>query len=85
MCGQQIRLSLFKFWPIASKQLNSLATIATLSWLGGAKVTHSLWEQEFSVQFLAPVKFDVWILFCYGFFLFQKHIFPHKIMHFCVN
>jgi len=46
MCGPQIQLCLFTFWPIASKQLNSLTTIDSLSWLGGAVVTHPLWVQE---------------------------------------
>ena len=36
----------FKFRPIASKLLNSLNTIDTLSWLGGAVETHPLWVQE---------------------------------------
>jgi len=31
MCGPQIRLCLFTFRPIASKQLKSLTTIVTLS------------------------------------------------------
>jgi len=31
MCGPQIRLCLFTFRPIASKQLNSLTTIDSLS------------------------------------------------------
>ena len=46
MCGPQIQLCLFTFRPIASKQLNSLTTIITLSWLGGAVVWHLLWVQE---------------------------------------
>ena len=46
MSGPQIRLCLFTFRPIASKQLNSFLTIDTLSWLGGAVVTHPLWLQE---------------------------------------
>jgi len=46
MCGPQIRLCLFTFRPIALKQLNSLTTIVTLSWLGGAVLTHLLWVQE---------------------------------------
>jgi len=46
MCGPQDRLCFFTFWPIASKQLNSLTTIDILSWLGGAVVTHPLWVQE---------------------------------------
>jgi len=35
MSGQQIRLCLFTFGPITSKQLNGLTTINTLSWLSG--------------------------------------------------
>jgi len=46
MSGPQIRLCLFMFRPIASKQLNSLLTINTFSWLGGAVVTCPLWVQE---------------------------------------
>ena len=45
MSGPQIRLCLFTFRPIASKQLNSLLTL-DLSWLGGAMVMHPLWVQE---------------------------------------
>ena len=43
MYGPQIRHYLFTFQPIALKQLNSLITMVTLSRLGGAEVTHSLW------------------------------------------
>ena len=43
MSGPQIWLCLFTFRPIASKQLNGLTTIDTLSRLGGAVVTHPLW------------------------------------------
>jgi len=46
MSGPQTRLCLFTFQPIASKQLNSLLKIDTLSRLGGAVVTHPLWMQE---------------------------------------
>jgi len=46
MSGPQIWLCLFTFWPISSKQLNGLTTIDTVSWLGGAVVTHPLWMQE---------------------------------------
>jgi len=46
MCGPQIRLCLFTFRPIASKQLNSLTTIDILIWLRGAVVKHPLWVQE---------------------------------------
>jgi len=40
MCVPQVRLSLFKYRPIALKQLHGLTTIDTFSWLGGPKVTH---------------------------------------------
>jgi len=46
MSGPQNWLCLFTFRPIASKQLNGLTTINTLSWLGGAVVTYPLWVQE---------------------------------------
>jgi len=46
MCGSQIRLCLFTFRHIASKQLNSLTSILTLNWLCGAEITHPLWVQE---------------------------------------
>jgi len=46
MCGPQIRLCLFTLRPIALKQLNSLTTIDSLRWLGGAVVTHPLWVQD---------------------------------------
>ena len=45
MSGPQLWLCLCTFRPIASKQLNSLTTIHTLSWLD-AVVTHPLWVQE---------------------------------------
>jgi len=64
--GRQIQLCLFTCRPIASKQLNSLTTIDTDSWLGGAVVTHPLWVQE--VPGLIPGSgkgFYVWFfLFC---------------------
>jgi len=48
MSGPHIWLCLlFTFRPNASKQLNGLTTIDTVSWLGGAVVTHPLWVQEF--------------------------------------
>jgi len=46
MCGPQIRLCLFTFRPIASQQLNSLTTINTISWLGGAEITHPVCVRE---------------------------------------
>jgi len=36
----QIRLCLFIFRPIVLKQLNSLKTIDTFSWLGDPEITH---------------------------------------------
>jgi len=47
MSNPQIWLSLFTFRSIASKQLNSLTTLDTLSWIGGAVVTHPLWVLDF--------------------------------------
>jgi len=73
MSGPQILLSncLFTFRPIASEQLNSLTTIDTLSWLGGAVVTHPLWVQDVPsrVQFQAPARvlFDVLFYCCCDF------------------
>ena len=46
MSGPHIWLCLFTFRPIASKTLNGLTTIDTLSGLGGAVVTHPPWVQE---------------------------------------
>ena len=79
----------FKFCHIALKQLNSVATIATLSWLGDAEITHLLWVQEFPVPFLAPARIFMFY-FCFVIvvflFIFSKNtFFHHKIMHFYVN
>ena len=57
MSGPQIWLCFFTFRPIASKKLNGLTTIATLSWLGGEVVTHPLWVQEVPCSTPAPAKF----------------------------
>ena len=63
MCGPQIRLCLFTFRPIASKQLNSLTTIVPFSWLGDA---HSLWVREVPGSISGSGKgFYVWFLFCF--------------------
>jgi len=43
MRGPQIRLCLFTFRPIASKQVSSLTTSNILSWLSGDKVTKGLY------------------------------------------
>ena len=50
MCGPQIRLCLFTFRPIASKQLNSLTTIDSLSCLGVAEVGLSLIRPVLSTE-----------------------------------
>jgi len=56
MYGPQIRLSLFRFRPIASEQLSSLTTIDTISWLGGSVVKHLLRVQEVPVSYLTYCK-----------------------------
>jgi len=56
MSGPQILLCLFTFRPIASKQLSNFLTIDTLSWLGGAVVTHPLWVQEVPGSILGSAK-----------------------------
>jgi len=83
MSVPQIWLCLFTFRPIASKQLNGLTTIDTLSWLGCAVVKHSLWVQE--VPGSIPVSgkgFYVWF-FCFVvvvflLFLSKTHYFSQK-------
>jgi len=85
MCGPHIRFCLFTCWHIASKQLNSLTTINTLSWPGGVLVTHSLWVHEVPVWIPAPARVFMLLLFCFFavflFFLFvQKALF---VTHFC--
>jgi len=68
MCGPQIWVCLFTFRPIASKQLNSLTAIDTLSWLGGAVVTHPLCVQEVQGSIPGSSKdFNV-LLLCFYFF-----------------
>jgi len=75
MCGPQIRLCLFMFLPIASKQLISLTTITTLIWLGGAEVTYP-----------SALGFYVWFLLLLLFYFFvQKHIICHKILQFLLQ
>ena len=83
MCGPQIRLCLFTFRPIASKQLNSLTTIDIHSWLGDAVVTHPLWVQEVPGSIPGSGKgFYVWffvlLLLCFYFFVQKKTLFIAK-------
>jgi len=82
MSGPQIWLCLFTFRPIASKQLNGLTTIDTLSSLGSAVVTHPLWVQEISGSIPGSGKgfyvcFLVLLLLCFYFFV-QKNIIYKK-------
>jgi len=89
MSGTQIWLCLFTFRPIALKHLNSLTTIDTLSWLGGAVVTHPLWVQEVPGSIPGSGKgFYVWLfvlfLLCF-YFLVQKDIICHKSLQFLIQ
>jgi len=83
MSGPQIWLWLLTFWPVASKQLNGLTTIDSLSWLGGAVITHPLWVQE--VPGLIPGSgkgFYVWffVLLLMSFYFFVKNtLFATKV------
>ena len=84
MYGPQIRLCLFTFRPIASKQLSTLTTIDTLSWLGGAVVTHPIRVQEVPGLFPGSGKgFYVWcfvLMFLCFFFTFcpKTHYMSHN-------
>jgi len=87
MCGSQIRLCLFTFWPIASKQLNSSTTINTLSLLGGNVATHQLWLQEVPGSMPGSSKgFYVWF-FVLLFWVFFLHFCPktHLFTTFCYS
>jgi len=90
MSGPQIRLCLFTFWPIASKKLNGLTTIDTLSWLGGAVVTHPLWVQEVPGSITSSGKgFYVWffvlLLLLWFYFFVKKHTIFHKRLQFLLQ
>jgi len=79
--GPQIWLCLFTFRPIASKKLNGLTTIDTLSWLGGAVVKHPLCVQVvpgsiFSKGFY--VLFFV-LLLCFYFIFGKNTLFITKV------
>jgi len=73
----EIRLCLFTSRPIARKQLNSLTATDSLSWLGGAEVTHPLWVREIPGLIPAPARvFMINFLFCcccVVTFLFKTH------------
>jgi len=83
MSGPQIWLCLFTFRPIASKQLNGLTTIDTVSWLGGAVVTHPLWVQEVPGSIPGSgkgfyVSFFALLLLCFYFFV-KNTLFVTKV------
>ena len=89
MSDPQIWLCLFTFRPIASKQLNGLTTIDTVTWLGGTVVTHPLWVQEVPGSIPSSGKgFYVWF-FCFVvvvFLLFcQKHLLCHRSLQFLLQ
>ena len=86
MCGPQIRLCLLTFRPIASKQLNSLTTLVTLSWLGGAEVTHSLCVRGHVINSPPRVfRFNFLFCFCCDFTFCPKHIICHNILQIICN
>jgi len=81
MWGPQIRLRLFTFRPIVLKWLNRLTTIDTLSWLGGAEVTHQLWVREVPGSIPSSGKgFYVWFFVLEILLFVQKHIICHNIL-----
>jgi len=88
MCGPQIWLCLFKFRPITSKQLKSLTTSDTLSWLSGTGVTHLLWVREVPGSIPCSGKgFYVWffvlLLLCFTFC--PKALYLSQILHFLLQ
>jgi len=89
MRGMQIRLCLFTCRPIASKQLNNLTTIDTISLLAGAVVMHPLWVQEVPGSIPGSIKrfyvgFFVLLMLSFYFFV-QKHIICHNILQFLLQ
>jgi len=80
-CGPQIRLCLFTFSPIASKQLNNLTTIVTCSRLGCAEVTHPVWVREVPGSIPGSGKdFHVYF-FCFVVVMFLFYFCPKKTTH----
>ena len=80
-------LCLFTFRPIASKQLNSLTTIDTLSWLGGAVVTYPLWVHEVPGSIPGSAKgfmfvFCLFCCLCVFTFCPETHYLSHNLQFF---
>ena len=83
MCGWQIQLCLFTFRPIALKQLNSLTTIYTFSWLDNPEIKH-MQELPGSIPGSSKgfyVLFSILLLLCFNFlvqntFLSRNFIIP---------
>jgi len=78
MCGPQIRLCLFTFRLITSKQLNSLTTLDTFSWLGGAVVTHPLGVRGRGINTRLRqgyLMFEYLFCFCFDFTFLYKNTF----------
>ena len=85
MCG--IGFVYLCFDPLHRKQLNSLFTIVSLTWLCCTKVTHPLWVQEVPGSIPSSSKgFIVWffVLLCFYFFV-QKHIICHNFLQFILQ
>ena len=84
MSGPQNRLCSFTFRPIALEQLNSLTTLDTRSWLGGAGVTHPLWVQEVPVSIPVSGKgflcLNFWFVVVVFLLFVQKHIISQTIL-----
>ena len=86
MCGPKIRLCLFTFRPIVSKQLNSLTTNLTLS----AEVTHMIWVREVPGSIHGSGKgfyalFFVWLLLLCLPFSSKSTSFVTKLCNFFCN
>ena len=96
MSGPQFCFCFFTFRPIASKQLNGLTTIDTVSWLGGTVVTHPLLVQEVPGSIPGSgkgfyVSFFALLLLCFYFFvkktthyLSQKFAIPFTMLIYLV-
>ena len=82
-CGSQIGFYLYMFRCITLKQLNSLTTIHSLSFLGGQVVTHKTTVPEVLGSILRIYKEFCLLCFCCDLTLVQKqlHVFVMKCCH----